>query len=47
MSKEVQIRVDKWYSEYCKVNKVAPTWSELILKTAEIEKEVQKEREVI
>jgi len=28
--------LDKWYSEYCKQNKKAPTWGELVAKAKEL-----------
>ena len=35
-SNNKQAELDKWYAEYCKQNKKAPTWSELIAKAKEL-----------
>jgi len=34
--------LDKWYSEYCKVNNQSPTWGELMAKAKELEEKNKK-----
>ena len=42
MTRELQMAIDKWYSDYCKINGKAPSWGELIEKSKEIEKKIKK-----
>lgn len=34
--KELKKQLDKWYTEYCRVNKKAPTLKELLTKAEEL-----------
>ena len=37
----IKIQLDKWYSDYIKLNKKSPTWGELVEKNKQLEEEQQ------
>lgn len=44
MTKEMSIEFDRWLSNYCRVNKVGPTWAEMTAKVKAMLAEEKKER---